>query len=134
MRLRPGDPRARVRTAARIAPAIAANGDPRARVRTRARIGGKKRKRFGQHMLQSNRLMEQRLGRRVPLPVSDLRLDLAKIMVYREADLRRTVDQAGGIHRLTYCLAGLPALPPGEGRDQLRLRLSAELPHPKPWT
>jgi hypothetical protein len=84
-------------------------------------------------MLKVDRLYEQMRSGVIRWPSADIRLDHSKIKVHRQADLRRSRDRASGVHRLMYYLAGLPALPQGTERDQLRLRLSGELPHPRPW-
>ena len=83
-------------------------------------------------MLRMNALFEQLRNGIIQLPIADIRLDPSQIRVYREADLRRSVQNIERIHRLNYALAGLPTLSQGAGRDQLRARLLAELRPPKP--
>jgi hypothetical protein len=59
-------------------------------------------------------------------------LDPSKIYVYRKSDLERSRDRASGMHRFIHSFASLPNFAMGTARDQLRLQLLAELPHPKP--
>jgi hypothetical protein len=82
-------------------------------------------------MLRMNALFEQLRNGITSIPIGDIRLDPSQIRVYREADLRRSVQHIERMHRLNYALAGLPTLP-SDARHQLRARLLAELRPPKP--
>jgi hypothetical protein len=92
------------------------------------------------HLLEIGELMRQRVfdiaSSTQALPPLALlaALDPSKIYVYRKSDLELSRDRASGMHRFTHSFASLPNFAPGAARDQLRLQLLAELPHPKPWT
>jgi hypothetical protein len=92
------------------------------------------------HLLEIDALMRQRVfdiassNQALPPLALLAALDPSKIDVYRKSDLERSRDRASRMHKFTHSFASLPSCAPGAARDQLRLQLSAELPHPKPLT
>lgn len=87
------------------------------------------------HMLRSEEIFRA-VAEKTPIrgPVSDLQLDMTRIRVYRENDLKRSVARAKAALHLTLRLASLLALHPAPPRDEGFQRLSDELGLPKPPT
>jgi hypothetical protein len=81
--------------------------------------------------LRMHALFAQIINGIIPELVGDIRLDPSLIRVYREADLRRSVQNIERMYQLNYALADLATLT-SDARHQFRARLSAEVRPPKP--